>query len=294
MYICIINQKQYHMPNWCDNRLEVSGDTKELKKFLAMGITEENLRYGKSEQKELVWRMSNYHPTPEPLTRTISPARDAEWTNEWEVNHAKKRIEEQPMLIAKLEAELETATGDDKLLVKSQLEEAKKPIKVPELIPCANGTEKDRKALIKKYGTDNWYDWNVNNWGTKWDCDSQEQGYDTDNETYFAVNFNSAWSPPMGWFAKVVSMFPTLKFKLTYMETGCWFAGVAFGQDGEIETSDGEPEYQDENGVVFTYNSETGMYVGANGEEIDEEEWSDSDCSYPVNPFEEIDAPWEM
>ena len=95
------------MPNWCENRLEVSGDANELKKFLEIGVKEEPMSYSKTGEKELVWRMSNYFPTPEPLQRTISPARDCEWVNDWDVKHAKKRIEEQPSKIAELEKKLE-------------------------------------------------------------------------------------------------------------------------------------------------------------------------------------------
>mgnify|MGYP000598413963 CR=1 FL=1 len=65
------------------------------------------MRYSKTGETELIWRMSRYFSTPEPLTRTISPARDCEWVNEWEVNHTKKQIEEQPSRIAQLEKELE-------------------------------------------------------------------------------------------------------------------------------------------------------------------------------------------
>lgn len=279
------------MPNYCDNRLEVSGDIQELKKFLEMGIKEEPLRYSKTDEKELVWRMSNYLPTPEPLTRTIAPARDAEWVNEWEVTNAKNRIEEQPILIAKLELELQIATGEDVNDLLDQLKEARKPIEVPELIPCANGTEKDRKALIKKYGTDNWYDWNRINWGTKWDCSSAEQGYQTDEETYFVVDFDSAWSPPINWLNAMIKKFPKLNFKLIYMETGAWFAGVAYNNEGELVDEEGEPEYRDENGVLFTYKDD--KYVGENGEVIDEDDWNDSDCSFPINPFADTLAPWE-
>lgn len=276
------------MPNWCNNRLEVSGDTKELKKFLKKGITEEPMRYSKTGEKELVWRMSNYFPTPEPLQRTISPARDCEWVNDWDVKHAKKRIEEQPSKIAELEKKLETATDEDRNDLLDQLVEAKKPIEVPELIPCANGTEKDRKALIEKYGVDNWYNWNVANWGTKWDCDSSEQGYETDNESYFVMNFDSAWSPPVNWLEKVIADYPKLNFKLSYSETGCWFAGVAYSENGLMFEEQGEPEYIDSNsGAVVTYNSDKDCYFDEDGNEVDSDEVSD------INPFDEWEAPWE-
>jgi len=277
------------MPNWCENRLEVSGDANELKKFLEIGIKEEPMRYSKTGETELIWRMSRYFSTPEPLTRTISPARDCEWVNEWEVNHTKKQIEEQPSRIAQLEKELETATGDEKMFVLSQLEEAKKPIEIPELIKCSNGTEKDRKALIKEFGTDNWYDWNVKNWGTKWDCDSSECGYDVHEDIHFVVNFNSAWSPPIGWLDNVIKLFPDLNFKLVFMETGNWFAGCVYNNEGGLEIVEGEPEYV-QDGVVYNYDGDKSEYVGEDGTIIPED---DFDNTFPENPFECFDAPWE-
>ena len=263
VYICSRNQKQYTMPNWCENRLEVSGDTKELKQFLAMGITEEPMRYSKTGETELVWRMSNYLPTPEPLSRTISPARDCEWVNEWDVNHAKSRKEK----------------GED--------------VEIPELIECANGTEEKRQALIKEYGADNWYDWCHANWGTKWDCSSEEMGFDTDNESYITINFNSAWSPPINWLGRVIKMFPNLNFKLVFMETGNWFAGCAYSEDGELMMAEGEPEYVVD-GVVYNYNGEQSVYVGEDGNVISEDEWNEMDYScFPENPFDNFDTPWE-
>ena len=41
---------------------------------------------------------------------------------------------------------------------------------------------------------ENWYDWNVNNWGTKWDISLA--GYEIVNETTVTLSFDSAWSPP--------------------------------------------------------------------------------------------------
>ena len=253
------------MPNWCNNRLEVSGDTNELKKFLKIGITEQPVRYSETGEKELVWRMSKYLPTPEPLSRTISPARDCKWVNEWDVNNAKKRKE----------------NGED--------------VVIPELIECANGTEEKREDLIRQYGTDNWYDWNVMNWGSKWDCSSEEMGFDTDNENYITINFTSAWSPPIKWLGKVIKMFPNLNFKLVFMETGNWFAGCAYSEDGELTVTEGEPEYVVD-GVVYNYDTEQGVYVGEDGNVISQEEWNNEgswETIFPENPFDNFDAPWE-
>ena len=49
-------------------------------------------------------------------------------------------------------------------------------------------TKKMQKALIEKYGTDNWYDWAYQNWGTKWGCYNNEIDGDT-------LRFTTAWSP---------------------------------------------------------------------------------------------------
>lgn len=51
-------------------------------------------------------------------------------------------------------------------------------------------TEKEQKELRAKYGYDNWYDWHLANWGTKWDCYSF-----IDNED--SIQFETAWSTPM-------------------------------------------------------------------------------------------------
>jgi hypothetical protein len=261
-----------------------------------MGVKEEPMRYSQTDEKVMVWRISNYHPTPEPLTRAVMPTTNSQWANEHEVIFAKKMLEDQPILIANLEEKLaKTKDQKERENIIAEIEFAKTPIIIPELIPCSNGTEESSNALIQQYGFDNWYDWRIANWGTKWDCDSTDMGFQTDNETYFWVEFDSAWSPPIAWLAKVAKMFQTLHFKLTYMEIGMWYAGVAYtnGNDGEIEVLDGEPENQDGDGNVYTYNPKKNAYVSQTGETIDAEEWMDSDYAHPVNPFDDFDAPWE-
>ena len=53
-----------------------------------------------------------------------------------------------------------------------------------------------------------WYDWNCNNWGTKWNAsDSCIDMYEED-DSYFEFNFSSPWGSPWRWIEKVVEVCP--------------------------------------------------------------------------------------
>lgn len=61
-------------------------------------------------------------------------------------------------------------------------------------------TQEMSDNLIKKYGTNNWYDWSNNNWGTKWgDCDLEVEintyNHLENKGEYGELKFESAWSP---------------------------------------------------------------------------------------------------
>ena len=94
--------------------------------------------------------------------------------------------------------------------------------------PTQEGDEaaEQRKAQT---GYDNWYDFCVNRWGTKWDisigdvCERDEDGLG------FNGGFDSAWSPPMG----VVEQLAEQGYQVTlyYNESGMAYVGKF--EDGE-------------------------------------------------------------
>lgn len=111
----------------------------------------------------------------------------------------------------------------------------------------------ENKELVAKYGVSNWYEWNMREYGCKWDCETEYMNRDCEG-TVADLDFESPWSPPIEFLRNIQKMFPNLDFRLAYMETGCWFAGVAETQrdgDGEarISVCDADPEYRDENDV---------------------------------------------
>lgn len=47
---------------------------------------------------------------------------------------------------------------------------------------------------------ENWYGWNIDNWGTKWDVTEVEWQRD---ENTFYLNFSTAWGPPISFYEKL-------------------------------------------------------------------------------------------
>ena len=91
-----------------------------------------------------------------------------------------------------------------------------------------------------------WWDWRVQNWGTKWDLDGLDippsfgkwKQFGDDNKDIHFVHFEfmSAWSPPEAVIIAAGNQNPSLMFALQYYEPGCDFEGELIMLNGEIET----------------------------------------------------------
>lgn len=86
----------------------------------------------------------------------------------------------------------------------------------------------EEKDMLKKYGSINWYDWNVKEWGTKWDAYGVVE--EDNHKTSWQLLFMTAWSPPIAWLEKVAKQYPNLHFRLKYVEMDMSFMGKAEGQ----------------------------------------------------------------
>lgn len=93
---------------------------------------------------------------------------------------------------------------------------------------------------------EDWYDWQINNWGTKWDFGA-DIGTDKTPEQYalkatrvgnqVSASFDSAWSPPVGLYDKLFEL--GYNVKATYWEPGMAFCGIwDNGYDNYIEYTD--------------------------------------------------------
>lgn len=79
----------------------------------------------------------------------------------------------------------------------------------------------DRPDLIAKYGVDNWYDWSVSHWGTKWNAYEQTKGEsDTDKNGNYTetIFFETAWSTPFPVIRNLSKQFPYVGIHVTFAD----------------------------------------------------------------------------
>ena len=83
--------------------------------------------------------------------------------------------------------------------------------------------EAQQQANNKKYGYATWYEYCVNEWGTKWDV-GDEYGYTHSNEHMATFAFDSAWSPPINAYTKLEEL--GFRVDAMYYESGMGFCGI--------------------------------------------------------------------
>lgn len=83
--------------------------------------------------------------------------------------------------------------------------------------------EAQQKANVEKYGYANWYDFCVNEWGTKWEIGADGNPAQ-DIPGGLMLGFDSAWSPPIAAYEKLLEM--GFEIEAMYYEPGMAYAGV--------------------------------------------------------------------
>lgn len=112
----------------------------------------------------------------------------------------------------------------ERYYTQEEVDEDNKKDKSKELHPRKLFSKEDQERFIERYGFDNWYDWRIANYGTKWG--------DYDNEVEDGnVRFTSAWSPINDAMLDRLSIILP-DFVFTYEEEQGW--------GGEIEYKNGE------------------------------------------------------
>ena len=96
--------------------------------------------------------------------------------------------------------------------------------------PEQNELEAKEEANRNAHGYATWYDFCVNEWGTKWDVGGDDYNApQQDSPNKITMSFDSAWSPPCTAMEKFVEL--GFSVRLYYYEPGMCFAGI--WEDGD-------------------------------------------------------------
>lgn len=83
--------------------------------------------------------------------------------------------------------------------------------------------EAAEKSNREKFGYATWYDYCVNEWGTKWDV-GHEGCQTRDDANRLTTTFESAWAPPCQAYEKLMDL--GFEVRAYYYEPGMAFAGI--------------------------------------------------------------------
>jgi hypothetical protein len=100
----------------------------------------------------------------------------------------------------------------------------------PKGSPEQTELELKEDANLKAHGYATWYDYCVNEWGTKWDVGGEGDQATVHSPNSISMNFDSAWAPPIAAMEKFQDL--GFKVKLVYWESGMCFCGL-FDENGD-------------------------------------------------------------
>jgi len=115
---------------------------------------------------------------------------------------------------------LEEIKGDDE---PDQYIDFAKIVPQPDNLFTDNLSTKNRDECVRK-GIPNWYDWQVENWGTKWNAYAQSEPrleYGT-----AVLQFDTAWAAPFPVIKALREKYPGLHVYGSWLEEGHQSAGV--------------------------------------------------------------------
>jgi hypothetical protein len=197
------------MPNWCNNKLVISGTVEKIAEFK------------KTLGSDGDFKFSQTIPMPRGFqgimvgNAKINGKQVTHWREQTLTPPRVKTRKARKAAIASYRAKIERNGGSKRVTV---------PV-----------SEVETEYLVNKYGSMDWYSWAQTNWGTKWDTDSDTtmtEAWNQDGHAALVSIFDTAWAPPTNWVVAVSSKFPELTFEIHYSESGMGFYGTFTSKDG--------------------------------------------------------------
>jgi hypothetical protein len=142
--------------------------------------------------------------------------------------------------IAPIPKELQGTRSPMKTISKEEYIEQERKIKAGEtdeyfgISRCL--TAEQRKEYMETFGADNWYDWQIANWGTKWNAYSQSLVNDN------TIQFDTAWGTPLAIMENMSKKFPDVTIEVRYADEDFGYNVGKYTLSKGIMTESEQPE----------------------------------------------------
>tara|TARA_B100001093_G_scaffold471404_1_gene493645 strand:+ start:390 stop:791 length:402 start_codon:yes stop_codon:yes gene_type:complete len=119
--------------------------------------------------------------------------------------------------------------GDEASKIASELKSEDTVFDFSKVLPEPNYEEVEVKSTFPKedekddFRMPKWWDWRVQNWGTKWN--SYDDSVEIVDDETVEYTFNTAWSPPEPVIEKLREQYPDVSITAFYDEPGMEIAG---------------------------------------------------------------------
>ena len=240
------------MPNWDIIRIYITGPEDKIKEFEGKVLRPEEDADGEFQR---TFSFDRIKGRPEELANTTSPDPKPEVRKVKDLQGNEIEIEVYRDVINDWE-------------IKQAISRGEAP---PEPILCNNATSAQQQELRRKYGSSNWYDWNCDNWGTKWDC--SESTYDEEDKI---LQFQTPWACPQEIISEMAGMFPDLNFTGTFADEDFGSNVGNIEDGGTFHLEDGSEEAYETAATLWNYegyyDDEKGKWIHEEEEEEEEEE----------------------
>ena len=118
--------------------------------------------------------------------------------------------------------------GKEASKIASKIESKETPFDFTKIFPEPDYDKTEVEPTFRKEEGDDfrmpsWWDWRVQNWGTKWnsyDCEVIEM-----DDEQVEYTFSTAWGPPEGVIEKLREQYPDVSITAFYDEPGMEIAG---------------------------------------------------------------------
>lgn len=219
------------MPNWCVNQVDVSGDEAEVVRFIELV---------KGEQD--AFDFAKIVPPPDSPFYSISDKQ-----NHFQCGCVPVYVElpELPEVKAYTDS-----NGNDVMRKQGEWQVDGLPVQkslenngtIQQLVALGFGGSPVCPVHGKAENSshpDWWYNWNVANWGTKWNCAEVWHDRTTEEITEAgrtSYSFDTAWAPAEPVIRDLAERFPTLAITHRYCEGGSGYAGeVEYANGVEVD-----------------------------------------------------------